>query len=41
MILPFTRTDEHDGKINIADTKPDDKLFVTGGDDGFVKIWTI
>jgi len=34
------RNDEHDGKINVTDSKEDEGLFVTGGVDGFVKVWT-
>lgn len=39
-MINFMRNDEHDGKINMTDVKEDEGLFVTGGEDGFVKIWT-
>ena len=40
MMLTFTRSDEHDGAVTAADSFSAEKLFVTGGEDGFVKIWT-
>ena len=39
-MLNFVRNDEHDGCITFTDSKEDEGLFVTGGSDGFVKIWT-
>jgi len=39
-MINFTRNDEHEGKINVIDSKEDEGLFVTGGEDGVVKVWT-
>ena len=40
LMVNFMRNEEHDGRINVTDFKEDEGLFVTGGEDGFVKVWT-
>lgn len=39
-ILHRNKANEHQGKVNCMDSNIDRHLFITGGEDGFVKIWT-
>lgn len=39
-IIHRIKSNEHSGKINCIDSSIGGKLFITGGQDGYIKVWT-
>ena len=39
-MIHIDKSNEHSGKVNCMDTNLEANLFITGGKDGYVKVWT-